>query len=266
MIAVLGDVMLDKWEEYTSTRLNPEDRDSKVTLRADRRYLACAGGALNVKGNLEALGCPTVMVSTTHEISIKHRIVVDGRVVVRIDDDATPTPPFLNTLAGYEHAVVVDYGKGAIDQAILDNVLASALDLLVLDLKPTAHRWLFDYQGPVRARRIVCKANESETFELVRSVRDWRAMYRGTVQPALLVMTRGASGAWAQFDGLDHLMFPGYGVPNPRSVCGAGDAFTAALVHGVLEHGLTLDCVREAVYRTGRLVREGQRTLCFHGR
>jgi D-glycero-beta-D-manno-heptose-7-phosphate kinase len=160
-VLVIGDLMLDRYIEGSADRLSPEAPVPVVLVRRER---AVPGGASNVALNVQALGgqaavCGVVgqddggrellgiLAARGVDLSgvvrspdlptvVKTRVVADRQQVVRIDreicafDRVTCAEPFFATLrraaAEADALILEDYGKGVIQQPVVDVALACA--------------------------------------------------------------------------------------------------------------------------------------------
>jgi D-glycero-beta-D-manno-heptose-7-phosphate kinase len=160
-ILVVGDLMLDRYIEGSADRLSPEAPVPVVLVRRER---AVPGGASNVALNVQALGghgavCGVVGadadghallgllsdrgVDVTGALRtadlptiVKTRVLADRHQVVRIDREvcafdrvscAEPFQAALRAAADSADALIIeDYGKGVIQQPVVDVALAAA--------------------------------------------------------------------------------------------------------------------------------------------
>ena len=160
-IAVIGDVMLDRYWWCTVSRISPE---APVPVVRHERSTLAAGGAAYVAANIAGLGgepllvgligrdeggreLPEVLeganVSTKFLIelaerptTVKTRIVAHSQHVVRLDnEDAAPISDdqarefarhVKSVLASAEVVVVSDYAKGLLTPLLLEEIIAEA--------------------------------------------------------------------------------------------------------------------------------------------
>ncbi|WEJ99515.1 MAG: D-glycero-beta-D-manno-heptose-7-phosphate kinase [Candidatus Sphingomonas phytovorans] len=170
-IALIGDLMLDRYMEGAVRRISPEAPVPVVNVRSQR---AVAGGAANVAINLAALGLgvhvvgligrdeagqhlltaldafPTidrdgVVIADDRQTIQKLRIIGTHQQIVRIDqEDVIPLPDLLEAtcIAAAKRAIdscdvviLSDYGKGlcsdALLQAVIEHARAAAKPVLV---------------------------------------------------------------------------------------------------------------------------------------
>jgi bifunctional ADP-heptose synthase (sugar kinase/adenylyltransferase) len=266
-VVVLGDAMADVWADFRTTRPSPED--SRVPVVEHVRTTVMLGGALNVAASLaayprlEVMYCDLDMAFSgstmsllreagvhyrhgaipSGRVTMKRRVRVDGRVVMRHDRDFAPQYPISadglrGDLNEYQPnaIVLVDYGKGALwpptlTRAVLDwwqSPANSNGELLMLDAKPPLHACMMSH--PALDEWCVLKCNESEMRAFVPNVVDWHQATGG----ATCIVTRGEQGATVRGHGVYwHADMPAVMLP-PKSVCGAGDVVTAAIVGEML--------------------------------
>ncbi len=136
-IAVIGDVMLDRYHYGAAERLSPE---APVPVFTSHETVEMPGGAANVAMNLSALGAsprlagavgvdaegerlrrllPSAHLFDGHQTTLKERFVASGHHLLRQDRDGDPriSPRALRTVCGdlidWANALVIaDYDKG----------------------------------------------------------------------------------------------------------------------------------------------------------
>lgn len=161
-VAVVGDLMMDRYIVGEATRISPE---APVPVLMRQRSYGRLGGAGNVALNLKSLGCKVSVfgvVGSDHNgrrlreslfnsscsaagvydvegirTTVKTRVLAGRQQLVRIDDE-TPLPiedlpslPHLMSLITKKEVdgvVFADYGKGVITQSLLDTVVQHAQD------------------------------------------------------------------------------------------------------------------------------------------
>ena len=160
-ILVVGDLMMDRFVYGTVSRISPEAPVPVVHVTHEK---AMPGGACNVAANLLALGGEAAMAGiigndsigtelkthlsndgvslsavreiSTHPTCVKTRIVAESQQVVRVDReeylqiDDTEMAAFcalIETEINQADGVIIeDYGKGSVQQQVVDTVLAAA--------------------------------------------------------------------------------------------------------------------------------------------
>jgi rfaE bifunctional protein kinase chain/domain len=157
-VAIVGDVMLDRYQFGTVERISPEAPVPVVRVQEERFQL---GGAANVASNVKSLGGEPLLLGTTgrdralnhlqrllQEQEIEHalvsddkwqttqktRIIAQGQQVVRVDKEAGVFSGGAEgrlveqiglLLADAEVVVVSDYGKGTVNEEVLRAVRRS---------------------------------------------------------------------------------------------------------------------------------------------
>jgi rfaE bifunctional protein kinase chain/domain len=195
-IAVLGDLMLDRYLWGTASRLSPEAAVPVVDFVEQSEGL---GGAGNVAANLSALGARVecfgligndeagaalrnclralkivekgVLSEPRRVTTVKTRIIARHQQIVRVDRERRePLRPeteerlLRNLFTALKHLdalVLSDYDKGLVTDNFAERVLSACHQLgVAVFVKPKTSR-LYAYRG---ARTIVCNAKEAGFF------------------------------------------------------------------------------------------------------
>lgn len=160
-ILVVGDLMLDRYVFGTVERISPE---APVPVLHVRKEEARPGGASNVALNIQSLGgsglvcgiigddaagadlkqvlefsgltVEGVLVSSQVQTTVKTRVIAERQQVVRVDRESescafstadTQLKDYLQACVDNVDAVLIeDYGKGIVNQDIVDMLLAAA--------------------------------------------------------------------------------------------------------------------------------------------
>jgi rfaE bifunctional protein kinase chain/domain len=195
-IAVLGDLMLDRYLWGTVDRLSPEAPVPVVTFVGQRE---CLGGAGNVAANLQALGARVELfgvigndepggalrrclkeqnilssgvVSDARRVTtVKTRIIARHQQIVRIDQERREPlhreaeerliGSLVRRLEKMDALVLSDYAKGVLRDQLADRVLTSANKRKVPVFIAPKHSPLYAHRG---ARLIVCNRAEAGSF------------------------------------------------------------------------------------------------------
>lgn len=172
-IAVIGDIMLDRYRWGKHVRMSPEAPVPVVEIDSTSESL---GGASNVFNNLYFLGAKPIIIGvvgndeageiikkkvqtenlptdgiftdSTRITSVKERVIANGQHVVRLDWEGRSKVSeeiqrkvidYLNTIIRDLDAVIIqDYDKGMIDTELIDKVIAKCIandTLLAVDPK-----------------------------------------------------------------------------------------------------------------------------------
>jgi len=230
-IAVLGDLMLDRYLWGTASRLSPE---AAVPVVDFVEQSECLGGAGNVAANLVALGARVevfgaigndepgralrhclraakigdkgVFSDARRVTTVKTRIIARHQQVVRVDRErreplrAITEERLLRglfaALKRLDVLVLSDYDKGLVTDPFADRVLSACHQRKVpVFVKPKTSR-LYAYRG---ARAIVCNAKEAGFF-VTRSLGDEKSLEeagRGLLAHfgcGAVLITRGEKG------------------------------------------------------------------------
>lgn len=220
---VVGDAMVDRYWTGSIHRLNPEKYSAP--LFNYRKVVDRPGGSGNVAANIEAMGAEAILVSQESGTIIKNRLLDehDG-VVARFDQDLecqpVPLGKIIEAAKGCCAAIVSDYNKGAINQAVADQVKLLDLPTFV-DTKTRPDRWV---------EWAECLFPNEREFLLHKS--DYQKARQ-------VVMKCGARGAKVLQRGmqLDGMVAPQ--AKCVRNVAGAGDTVVAAYVASYMALGLT---------------------------
>uniref|UniRef100_UPI001F2BEE29 PfkB family carbohydrate kinase n=1 Tax=Puerhibacterium puerhi TaxID=2692623 RepID=UPI001F2BEE29 len=285
VVAVVGDVLLDRDVEGTVTRLSPDAPVPVVDVDAVRESpggaglaaLLCAGRADVVlvapladddggRALREHLRGMTV-VALGHEGGTrrKTRVRSSGQSLVRLDDGGTGRPRDVDArhvaaaLAACDAVLVADYGGGVTTDPALREVLADIARQrpVVWDPHPRGG-------APVPGVALVTPNLEEARREAARLELDVPADDAGALASALaaawsagaVCVTSGSRGAFVAEAG-----GPAVHVPTvPASggdPCGAGDRFAATAVDVLGRGGRVADAVRDAVAAASAWVSAG---------
>lgn len=160
-VLVVGDLMLDRYVFGSVSRISPE---APVPVVLVQREEVKPGGAANVARNIRALGgevsiagfvgddqagtdlrrilreegigTGAVMVRPGMQTTVKTRVVAERQQVVRVDREDPPArvsaisgelaPMIAREIEQAEGAILEDYGKGLLTQAIVDAVMSGS--------------------------------------------------------------------------------------------------------------------------------------------
>jgi D-beta-D-heptose 7-phosphate kinase / D-beta-D-heptose 1-phosphate adenosyltransferase len=280
-ILVIGDVMLDRYTEGEVTRISPEGPIPVVKQTRDTYYL---GGAANVANNIVKMGHQALLLGVTGRDAaaqqlvtllnenglqsclpqgvkptiVKHRIVADGQVLLRVDQEDVPFIGMeADLLAGLAYVqqqaaeikaiVISDYAKGTISPGLLQSLAAMAQQHGIPILVDTKPGNVGMYRGAALIKPNLAEAKEMLTQELhpglyaTTDPYDNAAAAVGALlrhyQIGAAVVTMGSKGC-CYSDPEDNNRPHYYDVVGKGPVvdsCGAGDTTMAALAVGVVE-------------------------------
>jgi D-glycero-beta-D-manno-heptose-7-phosphate kinase len=196
-IAILGDLMLDRYYWGSVHRISPEAPVPVVEVESESVRF---GGAANVANNIQALGGVPLLIGLVgndhpgqmmaemmaergmdtsglvmdadRPTTIKTRVIASEQHVVRIDNEAkTPCPEHLQSsivdgvryhIHSLDAILIEDYNKGVITKAVIDEVLAVAHKYdKIVTVDPKFDHFL-DFKGVT-----VFKPNRRETEEVL---------------------------------------------------------------------------------------------------
>jgi len=181
-IAVVGDVMLDRYLMGDTERISPEAPVPVVTVSARH---TTPGGAANVAANLAALGAEPLLVGVVGDdadghllrrvcraggigderlvalpdrpTTVKTRVVARGQQVVRIDEEddaplngavaARVLEAARLTIERAEALVLEDYDKGVLNSATIAPLIAAARGRGIPVVVDPRYRHFFEYAG-----------------------------------------------------------------------------------------------------------------------
>lgn len=216
-VAVIGDLIIDRYIYGTASRLSPE---APVPVVKQERVVEKQGGAGNLYENLVSLGVDCDFVNLLAKPSVKTRVFCDGHYVTRIDNDHVADCDvawdIIRSLdfTGYEYVVLSDYNKGALDRSreIIAHVTKFGCKVIV---DPKRHRQA--YKGAW-----LIKANKKESIEYD---------YSAVNQDYNVIITDAQGPIEAVIDG--RLYIVDVDQVEVADVTGAGDCFLAAFVYGL---------------------------------
>jgi bifunctional ADP-heptose synthase (sugar kinase/adenylyltransferase) len=203
-VLLVGDSCRDEYYYGTVERISPE---APVPIVRINRCISKMGMAVNVKENLETLGCRVDFI-TGDQISIKRRYldIHSKQHMLRVDDDreSSPLDPQLapELLCSDYHAVVIsDYNKGLITYDFIKKIRDGFSGPIFLDTKKPD---LAQFQGCyVKVNQTELAASTSQCSDLIVTLGERGARYQDITYAAPMV--------------------------HVADVCGAGDSFLAAL-------------------------------------
>jgi D-glycero-beta-D-manno-heptose-7-phosphate kinase len=274
-IAILGDLMLDRYYWGTVRRISPEAPVPVVEVEAEQTRF---GGAANVANNIQALGGFPVLVGligddhpgrvfmemireqnfdsggiildASRPTTIKTRVIAQGQHVVRIDNESkTGCPDHLThrlvdaikyNIRKIDAIIIEDYNKGVLTKSVIQEVAAVARKYgKIVTVDPKFDNFL-EYRGVT-----VFKPNRREAEESLgrrlRTTEDVEAA--GTyllreLEAANVLITRGEEGM-SLFEGNGNVLHMGTVAENVQDVSGAGDTVISTMTMA-LSSGATM--------------------------
>lgn len=213
-IAIIGDMIIDRYVYGTAERLSPE---APVPVVKQTHTIEKDGGAGNLNNNLLSLGVETDMFYDENRC-IKTRVFCDGHYVTRIDDERTANGlemlDYIRSVdfSPYTYVILSDYNKGVCEYAkeMIEHLNSCGCKVIV---DPKQHRNA--YKG---AWLVKPNYKEFHQFEFNK--------YSGNI-----IVTTGSDAVAAYIDGEEYIIDPER--VEVSDVTGAGDCFLAAFVYGL---------------------------------
>jgi rfaE bifunctional protein kinase chain/domain len=263
-VAVVGDLMLDRYYWGGVSRISPEAPVPVVDVREESAHL---GGAANVAHNIRTLGAKAllfgvvggdtagkelrdlcreggfddagVIVDGKRPTTVKTRIIAHSQHVVRIDREVRTDIPMetqgmllgaiQHALPGLSALILEDYNKGVLVQPFVKNLISLARDHNVPVMVDPKFRNFFEYKGVT-----LFKPNRKEMEDaLGATLGSDRLLENGAcdVQKRLecdyVLLTLGAKGMMLT-DGRNMWQVPTF-ARRVADVSGAGDTVIATL-------------------------------------
>jgi D-beta-D-heptose 7-phosphate kinase/D-beta-D-heptose 1-phosphate adenosyltransferase len=207
-IFLIGDSCIDEYIFGAVERLSPE---APIPILHQKSVDIRQGMALNVKLNLEALGCK-VDFETNKERIIKRRYIDNksGYQLLRVDEEPEVLPwngLIPENLNDMDAVVVSDYNKGFLTYELIESLISKFNGPIFVDTKKT---------DLSRFKNCYLKINELE-------------YNRRSSENPMTIITMGSKGARfcdILYETSNVEVFDG---------CGAGDTFLSALTYRYLE-------------------------------
>lgn len=221
-VAVYGDFMQDRYWIGATNRISPEVPIPVVKISEIKDF---PGGAGNVAANLKALGCEVSCCNGNntafhiYDGPRKNRLMIGEYQIARWDEnDACKATSY--RIQSADAIVVSDYGKGSIDQDIINYIshMGSKNIPIFVDTKRDPSVW----SGVATA----IFPNEKERLQYHREYQNFNGIVVCKCGSSGLSIRHGASGRWSEF-------YPSQ-ARFVRSVNGAGDSVISAFVYKYL--------------------------------
>jgi D-beta-D-heptose 7-phosphate kinase/D-beta-D-heptose 1-phosphate adenosyltransferase len=217
-VAVIGDIIIDKYIYGTSTRLSPE---APIPIITKQQEFDKIGGAGNVYENLKSLNVNCDLIDLGEPKSIKTRVFCDNHYVTRIDQDFHADGECvlekIKTLSfiEYDYVILSDYAKGTLDCAleIIEHINSFGCKIIV-DPKRDARNYLGAW---------LVKPNKAE-FEKF-NFSNWLGN---------IVITDSNNPVSASIDNCQ--LSCNVTSVDVSDVTGAGDCFVSAFVYGLVKN------------------------------
>lgn len=232
-IAVVGDLITDKYIYGDVTRISPEAPVPLLNVTGTRESL---GGAGNVAQNLRELRCKVSFFFDKDNYISKTRVISNGHHMLRIDDEEE-SPKWMRwenisyeleagiAFRDFDCVIISDYGKGMISPEVASKTI-EACNIYGIPVVVDTKR-----NQPLMTGATVLKCNQKEwdSFNHGSTEDTWDWMIRERI--ANLVVTQGERGL--HYRGIEDDIhwsgtLPGYPI-HLSDPCGAGDTVTAVL-------------------------------------
>ncbi len=284
-VAVVGDVMLDRYLIGDTDRLSPEAPVPVVSIRETRSAL---GGAANVAANVAAIGAQCRLVGAVGDdphgtelradlaasrLDGRHLVTVSGRPtttksrvmarsqqVVRIDEEVeAPLDGFdqqrlitaaLAALEDADAVILEDYNKGALTEPLIQTVIAEAKRRGVPVVVDPKFRNFFSFAGATvfKPNRRELEAALGATLELHGQADLVEALGKLRVDNLLLTLGAGGMVLVTKDHSVSHIPSLAREV---YDVSGAGDTVTAWLAAGLAAGATLREAAHVANYAAG---------------
>jgi rfaE bifunctional protein kinase chain/domain len=286
-IAVVGDLMLDKYFWGTVSRISPEAPVPVVEVDEESTRL---GGAANVANNIASLGGVPIMIGVvgmdigadllrnlvagngfptdgiiadgSRPTTIKTRVIAHGQHVVRIDQEEkeylnadTEVRVFASLesqISSLDGIILEDYNKGVLSKGLIKSVIKLAKDhKKTITVDPKFHNF-FDYQGVS-----VFKPNRKEAEEaLGRRLHTYQEMEtaarelfnRLNAENVLLTLGENGMLLLERNGSIAHVESK---TRNVADVSGAGDTVIATLTMAMVAGASVIESAALANYAGG---------------
>jgi D-beta-D-heptose 7-phosphate kinase/D-beta-D-heptose 1-phosphate adenosyltransferase len=284
-VAVVGDIMIDRYLYGDTDRLSPE---APVPVVAVRERNAKLGGAANVAANVASMGASCLLVGTVgddadgaairqelvvarldgkHVVTVagrpttsKTRIIARSQQIVRIDEevdallDGADLDRLLlsarDALADADALLLEDYNKGALAPGLIADVMALARRRGIPVVVDPKYRQFFAYAGAT-----VFKPNRRELESALGAAVDLQN--RNALPEVLarlkvdnLLVTLGAEGMLLVMKGGGSIRIPSI-AREVYDVSGAGDTVTAWLGTALAAGASLVEAAQLANYAAG---------------
>lgn len=230
-IAVVGDLILDRYIDGVVERISPEAPVQILKITGTREN---HGGAGNVVENLKGLGCQVSFFHQT-DTPIKTRVMSGNHHLLRMDDEDEPRWMSFDEYDigldyGIHHkifdcVVISDYSKGAISRDVTSKLIRKCNDNDIPIVVDTKHQLHLMHHAKV----VKCNEKEWKSVDQPFPESPWTWMDDHDV--TTLVVTHGSRGMQystreSGFDMEGNINGLDINICDP---CGAGDTVTAVL-------------------------------------
>lgn len=265
-IAVIGDLMVDRYFWGEIERISPEAPVPVIEVRDETHNL---GGAANVVNNLATLGTSPVpfgvvgndnlgktlkrilreqnlddsciFTDTARPTTVKTRVIARSQHIVRVDRESRENLPpeiesalierFRRMVDQFNAVIFQDYNKGVITKQVIKDITEAALEAgVIVAADPKFHNF-FEYKGITLFKPNI-KETEAALVAKINTEEDvincGRKIF-DRLEPRYILITRGDKGMTLFLDRETTLHLPTQAL-KVHDVSGAGDTVIAVLV------------------------------------
>ncbi len=269
-IAVVGDVVLDKYVSGIARRISSE---AAIPVLLARRIGHVAGGAANVAANLSGIGCSVSVYGAVgndgnsvllgailyekkienkllqidgRPTTIKTRIVAGNQQIARYDieessalskhDEDLLFSSLLEEMDGLDAIILSDYGNGVLKGSLCSRIIGTAATKgTPVFVDPRGNNWN-RYRGAACATpneaELALVSEGAEIDEETLSLHAHSARKRYGLRN--LLVTRGAKGMALFLEDGEEFFLPAFCVREVFDVSGAGDTVIAVLAASLI--------------------------------
>lgn len=262
-IAVVGDLMLDRFVYGSVDRISPEA--PVPVFKTNGKIIETLGGAGNVVNNLVSLGykpdvisvlgqdeiCETIIGKMLglgvpigsgiqsvkgRQTSLKVRYVSGGHHLIRVDTETVKPVKYTKSIKkDYDIAIISDYGKGVVTPELMAEIAKHSKTAIV---DPCPYNGIYDSLYPANTSLITPNFKEAEMMTGIKASKDSldqiTKMLRALGMKSFtgswftdVIITDGDNGMWV-FDHDDVTRIPAEKI-EVYDVSGAGDTVISVL-------------------------------------
>ena len=291
-IAVIGDLMVDRYFWGEIERISPEAPVPVIEVREETNNL---GGAANVVNNLISLGTEVVpfgvvgddimggnlrgilrkqniddsciFTDSNRPTTVKTRVIARSQHIVRVDRESREDLPaeiegslvgrFQTLVRDFDAVIFQDYNKGVITEKVIRDIIAISREAgLIIGADPKFHNF-FLYKG-ITVFKPNIKETEAALVARINNEDDivdcGRKIY-DQLSPTYLLITRGAKGMILFLDRDTTRKLPTRAL-KVHDVSGAGDTVIATLVAFLSAGADIIEAATIANYAAGAVCEE----------
>lgn len=300
-IAVIGDVMLDRYIHGKVDRISPE---APIPIVVQRETMSVPGGAGNAAANIASLGAScdlygvigddhagreltdvltskgigtqTLVHVAARPTTVKTRVLGNHQQIVRIDHEtsgaleAATTQELIqtikNSIHNYDAILLCDYSKGVIDADLVDAIRHAAKDAgipVLADVRPE-HRDIYHNLSVITPNRKELSGMVSGPLRTIEEVKDQGLALAKSLNTNLVV-TLSEDGLMVINYVTGHITHLPTKAQEVTDVSGAGDTVIATMTLALATHAELVDAATLANHAASVVVAKlGTATLTPH--